>query len=182
MWTDPICSPELSKARSERMRGSDMSKLAGKSRGPRRLSEAGKASLAAAARASSQDRKAARIAEMMQRLAELGGGLEAVEQLAAEQGITRKRMRLRLLDYGCTIPDARALAGQRRRRVSDEDRREIARLYEAGLSQPQIAKRYGIGQSVVSKELRIAGVQARPFHRSSWLSVATTEQTEGSTS
>lgn len=50
-----------------------------------------------------------------------------------------------------------------RRRFSDGDRLEIARLYGAGLSQSQIAERFGVTQTCIGKILRADNVSTRPF-------------------
>lgn len=171
---DSICSPETSrKSREHALRTRTVeaaTQAARDSRKQRQWTEAGKRRRDAALAAGATKRKAAAAeenADLAREFNRLGGGPEAVEELADRYGVDRKSLRERLLRCGCQVPDARPLASQRRRQISDADRREMARLYGRGLSQSQIAARFGINQTHVSVIFRQDGVKARPFHRSS---------------
>lgn len=166
-----ICSPERSNAARERAISTPTVHLAteGARRGgtPKTWTSAGRAVLvktiaenAERMRSGAQARRSAIAIEFT----DLGASPEAVERMASERGISRKAMRQSLLDAGCDVPDAWVLAGSRRRRITDEQAAEMARLYQdERMSQGLIAERFGITQAHVSKILRRVGVEARPF-------------------
>lgn len=172
---DSICSAESSrKARDNALRNETAKAAIEASRGkrkPRKWTQAGLARMAEGSAAAGQVRRTTAAVEhavLVEQFKALGGGLDAVETLADQHGVTRQSMRERLIRHGYDIPDARPVANDRRRRIREEDRLTIGRLYAEGLSQSQIAKRFGVQQSHVSKILRDDGIQARPFARSSW--------------
>lgn len=49
-------------------------------------------------------------------------------------------------------------------KLSEEDREEIARLYEAGLSIHKLALRFGVTDNPVHKALKECGVRMRDAH------------------
>lgn len=168
--TESICSPEASQSYRENSvrRGAVETAInaSRKRRSPRRWTQAGLAA-ATAGRATAAEIQRASTKATRRKLAkqfeDLGAGVEAVGQLAERYGVTRRSMQARLKHAGVEVPDARPAANGRRRRISDEDRAEIGRLYGKGLSQSQIAERFGITQSSVSIILRADGVSTRPF-------------------
>lgn len=169
-WQASICAAEVSASARERGLRNDMSRLASKKRAPKRFTEAGKISTRKSLRSGSERRKENIRAEndlLVRRFSEYGSDDEAIRKLASEHGTSRKTMRQRLKDNGCEVPDSRPLANDRRRRVSGDERQQIAQLYRQGMSQSQIGERFGIHQSHVSTILRQDGVPTREFHRRS---------------
>lgn len=154
---DSICAPEHSAERRENALRSGTVAIATEAarhnRSPRTWTTAGLAKSRASRQAGSLKSAATKDAETSQiidRFRQLGGTPEAVEQLASERGISRRAMRQRLVDHGCEVPTAWVLASQRRRRYSDADIHEMARLYKGGMSQSQIGERFATHQATVS--------------------------------
>lgn len=174
LLADSICSAETSsKSREHALRTGNVSfaiQAAKAKRATRTWTAAGAQSQEAGRTVAAQKRKitaAVANVDLVREFALLGGGPEAIETLSIRHGVDRKSMQARLRRTGAEVPDARLLGSDRRRRISNEDRDAMVKLYEQGLSQSQIAAHFQITQSHASRLLRQAGAAVRPFHRSS---------------
>lgn len=123
-------------------------------------------------RAEQEPRRQRRREEALAQLAadyyELGGDYRAVVELRARLGVSRQVIRARLKAAGITPPDGRPVASRtspvvKASRFSEADRLEMIRLRGSGLSQRQIAQRFGTTQSHVAHILRGINTHKRPM-------------------
>jgi len=143
-----ICSPESSRARSSRARP------------PEEIER-----LKRVASTAMERRRAAlreEHAKWATEFKDLGGGYEAVKELAQRHGITKDNMRRHLLAAGCDVPKGSNPVpnprGTSLRRIPDEERQRIIEAHGRGLSQQRIADMLGASRKRVRRVLRQAGL------------------------
>lgn len=104
--------------------------------------------------------------ELAAQFVELGGDNRAVDVLAETLGVTRDSVRRRLRRGGVANPPVRTPAEVvRKSRYSQADRQKMRSLYDSGVSQSAIARRFGTNQGYVHKLLSKTPATPTPAER-----------------